>query len=155
MSGYGSVLKLKDLARGVTLTPGTFDATSNLENATDGDNTTTTGDCYKVMSGSGNVGTFTIDLGSVKKVLISSKYAVWTTAGTITMYWDYKNASGDSYTTYSLSQPTTTTSSEPAITAYREMPNPIITARYIQLRIGISTAATTHIKLADFSILEV
>lgn len=159
MNGYGNVLKLKNVGIGITPTLSTFaNNPSNPNYATDGNETTVTGAGDKTFAAaSGDIGVFELDLGSVKKVLISGTYGIWVSGSNIacTSYWDFKKASGDSYTTHPSNDSVTRTSSEPTI--LREMPVGVVYARYIRLRgtTNSSYTGTVYMKVGTIRPLEV
>lgn len=144
MSGYGSVLRIKDAAQNILPVVTGADSSTNLENITD-NNEESFGTITKAMTAAGTIGYVDIDLGSIKRVLINATVALWVSSGSIasSTYFYHKKNAGDSWKPYSISNLTyTVPTSEPALTDMLEYPPIIVNARYIRLRFTTNTAGT-------------
>jgi len=113
-------------------------APTDLENFTDGNLTTSTGEAKKVLGGSGAGGYFVFDLWSEKNILVTGKMNIGATGGaTSTVFIELALTDG-------------TYISSPSYNAYTAGTYPILkllspftgTARYIRLRVGASGAST-------------
>lgn len=143
---------LIDVARGKLITfEGFDDATPyNLANATDGDYATSTGTGTKVMSGAGTVGSFILDLGEIKTVLVSARMGIWTSAGNISVNIDSSDA-GDTYRTLAANGNYTSITTE----QIKPMLPALVNARFIRLRVSASAAATCNANVKELVVLEV
>jgi len=141
----------QDIARGMLPIASTFDTSPpNLENITDGDVTTDSGEGSKVLAGAGVVGYISLDFGTPKTGLIMADVSIKSTAGACTGYaeqkidgvwwtWGEIIAMG-SHTTYD-----------------RDCHAPVFFANADQIRmmIYVNTAATATIKIHEMIALEV
>lgn len=152
MNGYGSVLKPRNILRGATITFDGFDDANptSLENATDGNATTSTGVGTKILGATGDVGNFYIDLGSVKTILFSAKIGVSSSANNLRAYLNSKIASGDTYRELASAWVNVASTSE-----FIMDPQPqLVTARYLKIRVNVSGAATGNIKIYELKAYE-
>lgn len=139
--------KPRNVLRGIL---GIADATwgvapTNLANVTDGNKDTVSGTGTKTLSGSGNIGYITFDLGSIKTVLIGGKIGVWSTANGITAYLQVSD-DGNTYRTTTIIISGSTSTSEIIVDCVPA----IISTRYIKLRFYGSGAMDANIKLYEF-----
>jgi hypothetical protein len=143
---------LLDLARGKLVTFDGFDDANpnNLANATDGNYSTATGTGTKVMTGAGSVGSFILDLGEIKTVLVTARVGIGTTAGNISVFIDSSD-DGIAYRTFVGSGNYTTLTGDnikPLVPA-------LLNTRFIRLRVTASAAATCNANLRELMVFEV
>lgn len=134
--------RLRDSLIGTTPAVTLFDTPpSNLENLTDGNQTSVTSEGITTKTGSGTWGMMVFDMGASKTRLIDIDVAIKTSAGT---YACYVTQSADNITFVGANESIFSGSG----TSYKRMPtqNACIThLRYIQIFFTVSTAATCYL----------
>lgn len=119
-------------------------APNGLANVTDGNRDTYSGTGTKTVSGAGNLGYITFDLGSVKTILVGGKFGIWSTANGITCFLQVSNTDSNYRTTATLINGSTNTSE-----AVIEATPAIVTTRYLKLRFYASGAMDANVKLYE------
>lgn len=134
-----------NILRGIVPTASIWDtAPTNLANATDGDFATVTGTGSKAMSGAGTFGYITVDIGSVKTVLIGARIGIWSTAGNIYVNIDSSD-DGVTYRAYPNSIALRSSTSELII----DIISSIVNGRYIRFQFYTNAVCTANAKLYE------
>lgn len=145
--------KPRNVLLGITPTQDTFTTPpSNLSNITDGNPDTTTGTGTKTLSGGAVVGQLFLDVGSTKKIILTMKADIWSSANHVTGWVDF-STDGNTYKSNGL----------PIIDSnYNTQENSIKTSlaqyvqsRYIRIRFYAHGACDASVKIYDISGYEV
>jgi len=117
---------------------------TDLENATDGDLAIVTGTGVTIKGAGGTYGTLTFDLGSIKTVLLSGRFGLWSTASTTRILAE----SSDDNITYRSDWTNLcdiTTTAEKVIDSKAT----ILTGRYARIKFHVNAAATANAKIYE------
>ncbi len=124
-------------------------APTNLENATDGNVDTVTGEGSTVLAAAGYYGNVTFDLGIRKNVMVSAWVGTRSTAGTISVYLAHSPDNTTWYQNYYGMAQTLNTPEQ--ITS----PNmQFVSDRYIRLRFYVNAACTAYARLYEVAAWE-
>jgi hypothetical protein len=136
MMGYGNSINLKNIFHNnIPEMVGAGSPVGNIANFVDENPTTKTSECTAEVNGT--LIAFRWDLGSVKTLLVSSNFNIWTSTGTIYANLEY-GVAGYTEELVQVASTTGTTSQSKTTSTYQ------IRARYVQLRIFTSTTADGH-----------
>jgi len=144
ISGIG-----QNIARGITPTASGWDTPpSDLQKATDGDITTSTGTGSTTTSGSGELGFITINPG--KPTLVLTKVGFWSTGERIEVYYDASQDGSTWYRLYDLAatKSSTTEHIPPMLCVFCPF-------QYFRMLFYITAAGTGYVKIYEIIALEV
>jgi len=132
-----------NIFRGILPVAALFDTPpSDLPNVTDGDNATVTGTGTTALGASGLIGNVTIDVGTIKTLLIGSKVGIWSSAASVNVSILSSNDNA-MYTSGSSIVASTTSVGENIVETLAK----VLTGRYFKFNFSLSGAGTGNVKI--------
>lgn len=126
-------------------------APTDLVNVTDGDFDTVTGTGSTVLGAAGQLGRILIDLGAVYNVHLRGKFGLWSTAGNITLFWQYsEDAITYRYTSWVSHPIAYGQAAEYVMFSLTDF----VRARYLQIVFSGTVAMTGNVKIYEVQAID-
>lgn len=133
--------------RGITPVSTIFTtAPTTLSNTTDGDFSTVTGTGSKAVTGAGNYGRLSFDMGSTKTVLMGARLGLWSSANASYAFFE---SSDDGSTWRPQGTEDSVCYNNTAAEVVSDSNTAILTGRYVSIRFWVSGTATGNAKIYE------